>query len=609
MSSVAAEDRHAAVRGAFVQWASTQLSPPRDPQSLITSIDSTHDHAGFLSTSIRGRRLTWKSVPANNRARITVPRGDVTNIDPWTTSNALLRTNSDHIDTCSSCHGAAKVQCNTCGGTGYLTCGVCKGQRKMYGYASNGSRRLLNCTHCRGKGALDCGNCRKGIASCSPCGGQGRVQRWLEIDEWERFVATSHPPALVHTLRWSDPPRADEIAHDADLVASISCSHRITETDAPAVNGEWLRVLARPLQAGERIVTQYLRIARVPTHTVRYRLGEKEGALGFVGKRLTPSSQPTEDAFRTRAGFLRTLLIVLLSIACTILLISLGRGGFYWSIATFISVASAIGALAALYYAAADWTATRRHTRQWLSYAGIGCIVAIVFAVAAQPRLNHIEELLAAGDVPRATAEIAAYGEIPPAMRSAFDLARIRATADPRAAIEILEKMPRDSSQYAEGRAIIDTALMQSIETEIREQRFDAAADSLSLLSPRMIGRADTLSAVRRSIVPYAQQEIASTKYASGAQLIRKARDYGLPNAELTPLIMRIHEHAQKAIRAADRTSDAKQRLRERLAAEAMLVSADVAEDTWGSPELMQLRTKLAKDIVAVERIERRRRH
>src|SRR5205085_3886856 len=158
----------------------------------------------LLNTELSGRRVYWRSVGASSKSRITFPTVAIETIDAWNVEALPLRQESNHVAICDECNGDKKIVCRDCGGRGTSMCPACRGGRKMYGYASNGSRRLLNCTTCRGKGELDCNNCRRGFATCQTCGGEGRVQRWIELETWQRSIALRHPEAVARRFGWDE---------------------------------------------------------------------------------------------------------------------------------------------------------------------------------------------------------------------------------------------------------------------------------------------------------------------------------------------------------------------------------------------------------------------
>jgi len=335
-------DEGQAARAAFAAWASQQAAAPREPASLVTAVDRSAEYVGMLSTEIAGRRVGWKSVPANSRARISAPRIGIERIEAWDVEAVSLQQQSDHIAVCDLCAGQGRVSCASCGGIGKTTCKTCGGQRKMYGYAANGSRRLLNCTTCRGKGEVDCPDCRRGIATCHACAGEGRVQRWIELESWHRALASVHPEGLAQRFGWSATPPNDAIVRDGDVVADVERPHRLASTDLDPVLAQWLGVLAPPLATGERVARQRLRVVRLMMTTVGYRVGAQEYGAIFSGKRLlAPPADPT-SAFARRAARLRALLVALLVGAALFAIFSLGRGFFYWSVPTLLSIGALV---------------------------------------------------------------------------------------------------------------------------------------------------------------------------------------------------------------------------------------------------------------------------
>lgn len=310
-------DDHVNIRAAFTAWAQM-----RNAADLIEGIDTGVEHIGIMNTIITGRRVTWRSASADRRARITAPSIEET-LDAWTIDAPTLRRRSDHIDVCRQCSGGGQKRCALCNGIGNHRCEPCSGQGKMYGYAVDGSRRLLNCAQCRGRGAVDCAHCRNGIANCASCNGEGRVQRWLEIEQWQRQSIDIYPPASVQQLRWSAAPSEENFARDTVIMADVHRTQRITADDAPSVPPSWFDLLAPLLKQGERIAEQRVRIARYPTFTVHYRLGDEADRATFVGHRLTPPAA-SETPFTRRATRQRLLIFAILIAAIVFVLLIVG---------------------------------------------------------------------------------------------------------------------------------------------------------------------------------------------------------------------------------------------------------------------------------------------
>ena len=263
-------------------------------------------------------------MPASSRSRITVPSVAITSVDAWNLDAMAVRRRSDHIAVCETCSGERKVQCGACDGTGADLCGTCGGRRKAYGYATDGSRRLLNCISCRGKGTIDCIHCRRGIASCATCDGEGRVQRWIELEAWERSPASVHPDWIAHQLGWDSNPVNDRMKRDGDMIADLEEPRRLTPGDIGTIPAQWLDRLSSALQPGERIVRQRLRIMRIPSSTIRYRLAGDEDRVTFTGRRLIVRTYGVSTAFERRAAKLRRIRWLVAAIAAIAIIVAGG---------------------------------------------------------------------------------------------------------------------------------------------------------------------------------------------------------------------------------------------------------------------------------------------
>lgn len=601
------DDRHLA-EAAFACWAAAQPHAPREVASLFRDVSVSHEPVGLLATEIAGRRVFWRSVPANGKARVTFPTVAIETVDAWTADAIPLRDRSNHIAICDDCGGNRKVTCGRCGGRGSWVCPSCNGARKAYGYASNGSRRLLNCVTCRGKGEVDCDDCRRGVASCAACGGEGRVQRWIELETWQRVVASRHPQALADRFGWDDDPTTDAIARDTDVTFDITRTRALTPTDLGSVPQQWLAALAPPLKPGERVMRQRMRIARLPVYNVAYRLNENDEHVAFTGRQLAPPPQGTPNALSARAEKLRSLRQLMFAIAIAGVLIAFGRGAFYRSVATSISVVGFIALLASLYGAYAESTALRRRTREWLIAAAASFVIIIAFTLFARPRLAHAQELVAAADVDAAEEELNALGDdVPANVWADFRVAQIRATNDVDAARAALAQIPAELPQHAIAAAAVDDVLLRAANQYAKQQLLAKAAESLAMLSGSALRRPATIDAARTIYVPLAQREIRNGAWSDAAASIAAAKRLGVPTTELDDSIAALHRAGSDAARKASRVNDAQKRLTLRLSAEQILSSWEIAAGASGSAELTALRSAMAHDVAAAEKNARRR--
>jgi hypothetical protein len=222
------------------------------------------------------------------------------------------------------------------------------------------------------------------------------VQRWIELESWRRAISDARPEGIAHALRWPPNAAADALASDADVLLDVDKPHRLTLSDLGAAPMQWLSQLSPALQSGERIARQHLRIARLPIHTVRYRLGDTIDRVPFTGHRLVPPPANSRSAFSDRAARLRSLRWLLLSVFLVIVLVSLGRGLAYWTVPTLLSLIATAGALVAINGGVAEWTAARRSTHRWLLACAMFLAVAIGCAVAAKPRAVETEQVATA---------------------------------------------------------------------------------------------------------------------------------------------------------------------------------------------------------------------
>ena len=561
-------------RAAFVSWAALQAGAPRDVASLVTDAEESVDHTGLLSTDVQGRRAVWKSVPASSRSRITAPSIAIESVDAWEAEPRSLRETSDHIALCDVCRGEKKVRCAACGGAGKVICDACGGQRKVYGYAANRSRRLLNCTTCRGKGEIDCAHCRRGIVACAACAGEGRMQRWIEIETWRRSIAQSHPAWIARQLGWRDDPLSDEIDRDAFLILDIERPHRLAAADIGSVPAQWLDLLRATLLPGEHIARQRLRIARVPSSAVTYGLGADDDRVVFIGRRMTAPPFSDQTAFARRAARLRAVRWLLLVIAMLFTIFSLGRGLFYWSTPTLLSLVAFAAVLASIHGVVAEWTGLRRQTRLWLVAAASFLIVTIVLAVVARPHLDHAQRMIVGGQLDAADAELRALG----------------------------------SNTHASTWDDLRTArILHTAATRTHDGDLVSAATALEELSDRARDSREAIAAAKAIYPPLAQQRITQHDWSAAADAILGARRAGIREGEVEPLVESIRTAALDAASTASGESRADERLMKRRVAEAGLVAWERASDQWGTPPLIALRTAMARDVAAAEKAAKRR--
>lgn len=598
-----AETSESLARVAFERWAAAQRGAPRDVSPLFDSVETSDTFVGLLHTQWHGRRVVWKTVPYAGTVRVQAAPVDAARIDPWAVPDeATLRQQSDHVTTCDACGGSGKTSCSSCDGSGKLRCPVCNGQRKMYGYAANGSRRLLNCQNCRGKGDVDCQDCRRGIAVCSLCRGDRRLQRWLELESWTRPATATHPAALARQFGWDGATPAEALAREAVIVTDVARSDALGATVAGTTAAPWLAQLAERPQPGERVTYQRLRIARIPRTTVSYHLGEEHDRVVFAGLRLQPEAGAVTP-FSRRAERFDRLRLLLIAAGVMAALFSFGRGTFYWNLLSVAAVTAFAVALATLYTAIAY--AVRR--KPWLLAAGALAALAIVLTMAGLPRRSHALAEIASGHLDAAERELSALGGEEADAWAELRLARLAATSDVTEARALFDAIPAQLAQRERAAALLDERLLKAIEGngDLFAARSATMLPLLSVPARRSANGARLAEEVYGSLV---RSRLKERNWPEAADALLQARAFGLPEASIAPFRDTMHDAAIGATSSARAMRDTRDRLAAELEAERLWMAWENASGVWGTPPLMSLRTSMARDIAVLEARERRKR-
>lgn len=403
----------------FKAWARQLPLAPKNPAELIRSVEPRTRFASRLFTTIAERQIHWRKGPAGSSARVTGLKLEPERVDPWAESQENLRQISLSILACAPCSGAGTFPCTQCQGTQSVQCPGCLGARKAYGYASNGSRRLMNCKQCGATGALPCNHCDGGRVPCSTCRGTGREEHWLE------FVETSRTDILVmledeelRGLPWAsgDPESPAVMDADAKLLGEIGSRGALTRERAGVLlPEEWLQTNWQKIQVQlsprERIRRQMFQIFEVPSVQVSYSIADAPPAtIHFEGRRLLAPPTSVDRQFAERARKVWAARALLLALAVGIPLAYLFRGLYFWSgwVAAMALCLGASAVFADLFVR--ESTLGRKSRRRWATGAAVAAALAGVMAVAAEPSLGTAKRYLAEGQLDAARAELAALG-------------------------------------------------------------------------------------------------------------------------------------------------------------------------------------------------------
>ncbi|MFY2556856.1 hypothetical protein ACN469_04445 [Corallococcus terminator] len=409
----AAAIKHAATQ-AFVEWARRLPVAPSSPTDFIRSVEPKVRRACRLYTTITERTVVWKEEAARGSPPITGLRRKADSVDPWAETRTSLRENSLSILACSPCGGLGSLPCSRCSGTGAVRCSNCNGTRKAYGYASNGSRRLMNCRSCDARGSVSCSGCNSGRVSCSPCLGHGREQRWLEFVESVRFdFLVMTEDETLRGLPWT----TVEMEKDAKLLGEISANGALSrEKVAPHLPEDWLQEhwekTRIALKTQERITSQLFQVFEAPAAQVSYSIEDaRPTTVHFEGQRMLAPPVSADRQFAARARKVFAARFVLLLLAGWISLLYILRGSYFWN-GWLVALCVSLGGLAILgEHFVRDWTLGRKQkARRWGIGAAVFTVLAGVMALASEPWLSSAKSHIAEGRLDDADKELLALG-------------------------------------------------------------------------------------------------------------------------------------------------------------------------------------------------------
>ena len=407
---------------AFESWVSTLPRAPTRSADLVRSVAIQTRYVGRIATELEGRRVVECCEPASSREPLRVAPFLRQAIDPWNPPPDLPRA-SGFVAACWSCNATGRVECASCHGTARLPCASCDGSGKYYGQAANGAHRILNCKGCRGKGQITCAACTRGKVVCATCKQAKKVMCWLEIRNDLRHDVQFAPdePAL-QAFAWGQPGvRAGEeqLARDARIIDVVARPRQLTPSDLPAaVPADWRIQHGSKLQprveSNERVRSQTFTFLATPSVSVTYALSGEQHVVVLEGLRML--APPATEPFLRRARMLGRVKLALAALPIAAAITYVARGEYFTSgraSGVVAGVVVAALATAALAYAVL-WKATLgRRAKTWAAAVIVPVTLAIVMAAFAEPRIARAQDLVAAGQLEDAIAELRAM-DLPP---------------------------------------------------------------------------------------------------------------------------------------------------------------------------------------------------
>lgn len=594
---------------AFAAWAEP-YDPPSNAAELIESTVLSEEHVALLQTDWHGRRAVWATVPYAGSARAGVAARDPSNVDAWDEDETALRRTTEHIALCDTCGGKGKTECAECGGSGHDTCRTCNGASKEYGYASNGSRRLLNCPTCRGKGRTDCIACRRGIAPCRICSGEKRLQKWIAIEKSSRTETAEVPPALAAHFGWTGASNMTDLEAEGRVVLSVEKPWRLRQQDLGSLHESWLQQLtartASPA-ASERVARQHLRVVSIPRLRVTYRVGSETDVIEAVGMRLRISEASRHGLLPGRASNLRLLRRFLVAAAAIALIVYFSRGVFYWSASSAAAAACFSIMLIALYGFAKDRMTSRRHVPRWFGAMLLFAAATAGLVWNASPRTSRAAQAIRNGSLDAAERELKALGDAStPSLWADLHLARIRATNSYETALAEAAKITAGLSQAAIAHALADQLIVKAATVEMHAGRPATAATILLRASPSLARSPEVIALANEIFPSLAVRSVAKQDWRAAADALRSARQFGV-DVGVTQTARDLRAEALRLTTTALATADARKRLDRSIAAERLWVAWEVATGAENTPALLRVRASMARDVTFLESRRRRR--
>ncbi|MGC4067350.1 MAG: zinc finger-like domain-containing protein [Polyangiaceae bacterium] len=405
----------------FAAWVRQCPIAPADPNTLVRDIKVERYYWGRLHSEIATRTAVWYEGAYSNShgALPTAPNPSAP--DLWTTTPEELQHRSCHLAPCETCRGGGVVSCPDCAGKARVQCPNCQGTGKAYGYAKNGSRRLMNCRMCAGDLELRCSSCQSGQRACPHCSGSGRKVRWLELVQTSRTDVRVGPEDCISWLfPWKETAAqaspaeigVDVIATgEVDAYGALSEAHLTKLTPAGWVEQHG-RALQPEVQNTERVVRQVFSFYEVPCIAITYALaGDAPRTVRFEGLRMLGPPVNRDDAFAHRARRLQLIRNVLAGIALGIPAFYLARGEYYRSPAVAVLLVCVVAVTFGIYRLYRGLSLHGfAHSRPWAWFAGAGTLVLLASAVQAEPSLRTARQLLSQDQFEATSRELLALG-------------------------------------------------------------------------------------------------------------------------------------------------------------------------------------------------------
>jgi len=368
---------------------------------------------------------------------------------------------------------------------------------------------------------------------------------------------------------------------------------------------------AKWVQPGERVRAQTFTFLAVPSAWVSYAvLGEQHVVVLEGLQMLAP---PATELFLRRARMLGRVKLSLAALPAAAAAIYASRGAYFTTgraagLVAGIVIAAAITAVLAYMVL---WNATLgRRARTWALTAIVLVALATAMAVLAEPRIARAHDLVAAGQLDDAAAELRAM-DIAPGDEAWADLhlRRSRAATTCAEATAQLQDIASGLAQRAEAQGHADELALAEAQAAVRAHNTGDASTALACGSDASRATA-AARAIRTEIADLEARRCMGTKdWACALDRARSGREPAKLRADILAVI-RIDADAHAA--AAARGQGLEQRVQDEQAALALWRTYLLdAESSVAPPKpVIDLRAALARDqpaLAAQQRIAQAR--
>lgn len=409
-------------KGAFAEWIQQASIVPANPMTLIRDVRVERSYWGRLESEIAARATGWREEAHTGGPQAAGAPPLAANVDPWATTAEEIRQVSRQICRCEPCEGSGRVACQVCDGKGQQQCANCQGTGKAYGYAKNGSRRLMNCRACMGQLELQCSSCESGRRQCSSCLGSGQKVRWLEMLETKRIdVRVALEGQLPEAFPWKDAASSasqSEICADVGIAGKTGTDGVLSKTESAKLGPpEWIDQhwpeLQPALASDERVVRQSLFLFEAPSVTVTYALPAGERSIvRFEGLRLLAPPVTCDKSLASRASTLRLCRNVLVGVALGIPLAYVARSEYFRSASVALLSACLVMEAFAVYRFMREFLFDGlARARGWAWLAGFGILIIGGLAFLSEPSPRAARQYLSKDRLDAAREELLALGD------------------------------------------------------------------------------------------------------------------------------------------------------------------------------------------------------